>query len=182
MTYTLWSHGQLLGESALDYVRVIPKLRTGDLHLTERGLIVFERISQTHADGYYSARRLNHNRAHGALDGLEEKTLHADLAAEQDQYAALALELRAPNGSVIGTEGIHVTDTEYLLNIDRERDEEDESLPESGAEDTMLSESALEDLAEEFEADHPPWLSQGPERPPARFQLHVTLTNEWAIP
>ena len=180
MTYTLWSHGELLGESALDYVRVIPKLRTGDLHLTEKGLIVFDRIAQTHADAYYSARRFN--RANGADDELEKKTLHADLAAEEDQYAALALELRAPNGSVIGTEGIHVTDTEYLLNIDRERQDEDESLEESGTEDDLDFDSALEDLAEEFEADHPPWASEGPERPPARFQLYVTLTDEWAIP
>jgi hypothetical protein len=34
MTYTLWSRGRLLGESPLDFVRCIPKLRVGFLHPT----------------------------------------------------------------------------------------------------------------------------------------------------
>jgi hypothetical protein len=57
MAYTLWSHGELLGESALDYVRVDPNLRTGDLQMTERGLIVIDRLTQVREDCYRSARR-----------------------------------------------------------------------------------------------------------------------------
>jgi hypothetical protein len=57
--YTLWSHGELLGESRLDYVRVISDVRMGELQLTTRGLTLLDRLAQTHADAYYSARRLN---------------------------------------------------------------------------------------------------------------------------
>ena len=45
MTYTLWSHGELLGESALDYVRVFPDLRTGDLYVTTKGRMLIERLT-----------------------------------------------------------------------------------------------------------------------------------------
>lgn len=117
MTYTLWSHGALLGESELDYVRVFPRLRTGDLQLTPKGLLAIERLTQTHADCYYGARRLNRETLRDTADPSDERTLRADLAAEHDQYEALALELRAPNGSVIATESIHITDTDYLLAI-----------------------------------------------------------------
>lgn len=59
MTYTLWSRGELLEESGLGYVRVFPRLRTGALHATPKGRIAFERLSQTHADGYDAMRRLD---------------------------------------------------------------------------------------------------------------------------
>jgi hypothetical protein len=56
MTYTLWSHGELLGESALDYVRVFPEVRMGDLEPTTRGLTLIGRLTQTREDSYRSAR------------------------------------------------------------------------------------------------------------------------------
>lgn len=184
MTYTLWSHGELLGESELDYVRVFSHLRTGDLHVTQKGMVAFERLSQTHADSFYGMRRLNGERDRGPVDPSDEKTLLADMAAEQDQYDALALELRAPNGSVIATEHIHVTDTDYLLAIAREQDEEDELSADGGPDDALVAEdlAALEEQLEELEEDYPPWAQPGPQREPARFQISVTLKDEWAIP
>ena len=184
MTYTLWSHGELLGESELDYVRVIAELRMGDLQVTPKGLTVFERISQTHADGYYAMRKLNRDSAAGKVAEQDEKTLHADLAAEADQYAALSLELRAPNGTVIPTEDIYVKDTEYLMAISREADAERELSPEDGSDEELDPEflAAVEELREAFEEENESWLSEKPERPPVRFQLHVRLLDEWAIP
>jgi hypothetical protein len=176
VTYTVWSHGELLGESELDYVRVFPHLRTGDLHVTPKGLIAFDRLAQTRADSYYAARRLNNENSRGTIDPSDQKTLFADLAAEHDQHEAL--ELHAPNGSVIATESIFVTDTEYLLAIDSERAEEDalESLVDP---DDL---AALEQDLEEFEEDHPPWAQPATAREPVRFQVSVTLKEEWEIP
>ena len=76
-----------------------------------------------------------------------------------------------------------MTDTDYLLSIAWERDEEDESLADGELEDALDPEdlAALEDQLAELEEDHPPW-AQRPEREPARFQLSVRLKNEWAIP
>jgi len=184
MTYTLWSHGELLGESELDYVRVFPHLRTGDLQLTPKGLIAIERLTQTHADSYYGAQRLNREKLRDTVDPSDEKTLLADLAAEYDQYEALALELRAPNGSVIATETIHITDTDYLQAIAKERGEEDELPTDGASEDDLDSDdlAAMAEQVEEFEEDHPLWIQPAPEREPARFQISVTLKDEWAVP
>ena len=183
MTYTLWSHGELLGESALDYVRVEPNLRMGDLTTTERGLTVFERLGQAREDCYRSARRVN-KAPEGTVEESELKTLYADLAAQHDQHEALALELHAPNGKVIPTDDIHVTDTDYLIAIGREAEEEDEFLDEDSPETALDPDvlKALEDEMEEFKEDHPPWLPEAPERAPARFQVAVLLKDEWSIP
>ena len=179
MTYTLWSHGELLGESELAYVRVFPRLRMGDLKTTPKGLIVIERLTQTHADSYYAARRLSSKKLQDTVDSSDENALLADLAAERDQYEALALELRAPNGSVIATERISISDTDYLQAIGCEPDEEEE-FPD-GASDDVFDPAVLEQQLEEFEED-PPWLQPAPEREPARFQISVTLQDEWSIP
>jgi hypothetical protein len=179
MTYSLWSHGELLGESALDYVRVISNLRTGDLHLTQKGLTVIGRVTQTRDDSYRSVRRVNMERSDSGEES-SEPTLRADLSALQDQYDALALELRAPNGDVIPTDDIHVTDTELLLAIDRELNEEEESSTEDAI-DGDQDHDFLDQLAE-WVVEHPSWLPEPPARPPARFQLSVTLIDEWSIP
>jgi hypothetical protein len=176
--FTLWSHGQLLGESALDYVRVISDLRSGDLHLTTMGLTLIDRLAQTHADAYYSARRLHSEQA-------TEADLVADSAAERDQYDSLALELRAPDGRVIPTEDIYIRDTAFNLAIDEERDDnEEESLTDLTLidvlrpEDLETFEAQLIDLAE----DPPPWVSDEQPQEPVRFQLYVRLENAWSIP
>ena len=96
----------------------------------------------------------------------------------------LALELRAPNGSAISTEAIHVTDTDYLQAIASECGEEDELSTDTAAEDVLDSGdlSAKQQLLEEFEEDDAPWAQPAPAREPVRFQISVTLKDEWAIP
>ena len=179
--YTLWSHGELVGESALDYARAIDNLRSGDLHLTAKGLTLMERLSQTHADAYYTARRLRNE----AINESDMQSLEADLAAERDQYESLALELHASDGAVIPTEDIWVADTEYLLAIDAERENrEEEALEEPGLDDVLDPDElrAFKEELAELQEDFPPWASHGPEREPVRFQIHVRLKSEWSIP
>jgi hypothetical protein len=182
MSYTLWSHGELLGESALDYVRVFPRLRTGDLHLTAKGLTAFDRIAQTHADCYYAVRRSLEQRGYGARCEEDEATLRADLAAEHDQYQSLALELRAPDGTVILTEDIHVRDTHYLMAIADECEDEEADFGDSGPEGLVDDPADVEELLADFDLEPEPWEQEQPEREPVRFQLHVMLQNEWSIP
>jgi hypothetical protein len=179
MTYTLWSHGELLGESALDYVRVFPKLRTGDLEVTTRGLTLIGRLTQTREDSYRSARRVTHTDA-GASEEFE-KSFFADAAAFNDQYNALSLELRSSDGTVIPTEDIHITDVEALLSRDSELEDQwdDDELDDGPDPD---ADAAAAEMLAAWEEDHPAWLSEGPERPPARFQIAVMLVDEWAIP
>jgi len=180
--YTLWSHGELVGESALDYVRVISDLRTGDLHLTTKGLTLIDRLAQTHADAYHSARQLNIEPANES----HAKSLVADAAAERDQYETLALELRAPDGRVIPAEDIFIRDTAWLLAIDEERHGGEEESPtdlplddEREAGDLEAFETQMMELAEDL---CPPWASDEQPREPVRFQLYVRLKDEWSIP
>ena len=183
MTYTLWSHGELLGESALDFGRVIPSLRTGDLDVTEKGLTVMERLSQSREDCYRSALRVNKHNPDD-VDESDMKALYADLDAQRDQIAALALELRASDGTVIPTDGIYISDIAYLRRIGDEREDEEPFITivtlndDANADDTML----LKEQFEEFENQREPWLPEASEREPARFQINVMLKNEWSIP
>lgn len=185
MTYTLWSHGELIGESELDCVRVYTHLRAGDLQVTPKGLLVLDRVSQTHADAYGTARRLSREKSRGQVLASADNALFADLAAERDQYEALALELRAPNGTVVPTEDIYVRDTWYLLAIGFEADEEDElAVMNDTPEHVRDSDDAtgMDVLLEELENDLLPWEQTAPAREPPRFQLFVKLVDEWAIP
>jgi hypothetical protein len=171
----------LLGESELDYVRVNPRLRTGDLHVTPRGLTVFDRISQFHADGFQAMRRLN--RAKGLVSELDEREVDANFAAENDHYEALDLELRAPNGNVIPTDSIYVRDTEYLLALADQVDDDDAS-PSDLATDSVVDgdgDAVLEEQLE-LEEDHPSWARPAAEREPVRFQLYVSLVDKWSMP
>jgi hypothetical protein len=179
MTYTLWSHGELLGESALDYVRVFPEVRMGDLEPTTRGLTLIGRLTQTREDSYRSARRVTNPGVDASEDS--ETSFYADAKAFNDQYNALALELHAADGTVIPTEDIHIVDTEALLSRDRElKDVSDDDDLDEGLD--AEADAAAAELLAAWEEDHPAWLQQGPKRPPARFQISVTLINEWAIP
>lgn len=179
MTFTLWSRGELLGESTLDYARVIPHLRTGDLYPTEKGVIVFERLSQFRADAYYAARRINEK---ATFDESDLQTVHADLAAQHNHYEALAMELRTSEGVVIPTDDIWVTDTEYLLSIAGDADEDELSLNDV---DESRIEAYVEEIEEhlrEMEENAPPWLPDGPEHEAVRFQVSVMLRSEFSIP
>lgn len=177
--YTLWSRGELLGESTLGYVRVYPNLRTGDLQVTQKGMAVIDRLTQARSDWRTTAKRVLDGKSERPVPESEMNELLADMNAAQDQEEALAMELRAPDGSVIPTEDIWVVDTEYLLAIDKESESDDDSAEEPLSEEDQ---AAVDEMLEEWEEDHPPWARQEPEREPERFQIHVRLVDQWAIP
>jgi hypothetical protein len=128
--YTLWSRGRLLGESELDYVREIPRLRTGDFRPTGDGaalMPVAAGVSPTVIELGKLARRAagDHGgdsaRADGRpCDALRLTTEFADFAEASNRRDALELELRGPDGAVVPTEWIDVRDTELLLALGRD--------------------------------------------------------------
>ena len=182
MAFTLWSRGELLGETELGYVRVFPKLRTGDLRVTPKGLAVIGRLTQARSDCVDTLRRLNRSKSHDQFRDAELKELTADMDSARDQEDAVALELRGPNGTVIPTEDIWVKDTEYLIALAAQADEEFESSESHPVEDAIIAAAVaeMEEHLAELEEDNPPWAQQ--EREPERFQIHVMLVNEWSIP
>lgn len=191
MPYTVWSHGRLLGESALEHRRVFPRHRMGDFFPTEAGeklMPVATGVSKAGADLVKSlsgAPPGSPARAH-----LRETSEYADLAAAEDHYDALALELRGPDGAVIPTEWIDLRDTEFLLSLtdddleatslelDFSSEEEDDfGDPPPGFGDAPAFD--LEDELNFNDDDDAPWR---PERVFPRYQLQVMLRDDAAVP
>ena len=109
------------------------------------------------------------------------------------KFAALQLELRGPNGAVIPTESIGVQDTEFLLSLNEPLEEADcgdgrlssvteAGFPESADRDLALFEDSFDDL-ESLEADFCDIAAEAWKEPVfPRFQIHVSLRDEWSIP
>jgi hypothetical protein len=186
MPYTVWSHGRLLGESALDYQRVFPRHRMGDFFPTEAGEKVMPIATGVSKAGVDLVRSLS-----GAPPGsparahLRETSEYADLASAEDHYDALALELRGPDGCVIPTEWIDLRDTEFLLGF--AGDEADassleldfSSLGEDDFGDPPPHFDEAPDFELDFDDDDAPWR---PELVFPRYQLQVMLRNDAAVP
>ena len=190
MSYTVWSHGRLLGVSSLDYRRVFPRHRMGDFHPTEEGeeiLPIATAVSRAGADLVKSLS--------GAPPGspartrLRDSSEYADLAAAEDHYNALEVELRGPDGTVIPTEWIDLRDMEFLLSLtdddlegtSPELDFASEEEDDFGDPPPGFGDAPDFDLEDEFEFDDDdaPWR---PERVFPRYQLQVMLRDDAAVP
>ena len=201
MSYTLWSHGRLLGESPLDFVRCVPLLRLGELHTTPLGNALLARVTDTRSDALFAAQKLHraNSSAEPELRGgvhatPNYATIGADLSAAGDYLDALALELRRLDGSVVPTEHIDVTDMEFLVAFGALEDEpHGDPMEDSPAGDDLLVSFDPEtdiDGPDDDEAFEDPDLldleiedwKERPVRSHVRFQLHVTLMKEEDIP
>lgn len=204
LTYTLWSHGRLLGESPLDVARCLPRLRVGELSTTPVGLALLARVTDTRSDALFAAQKLHRaepspEAAGGVHATPHYATISADLTAAGDYLDALALELRRPDGSIVPTEQIDVTDTEFLVAFGALEDEPPADSPdeaETEGEEFRVSfdpETDIDDPDDDagdedlFADPDPlgPGLGDWRERPLRafpRFQLHVTLFDDAALP
>ena len=98
MPYTVWSNDRLIGESDLDYIANTSQVKFGDFSATEFGeQIITLRMAPRKAVC-----------AHASLDEVE--ALHK-------QRESIPLELRAPDGRVIPTDDIEITDLDWLLTL-----------------------------------------------------------------
>jgi hypothetical protein len=97
-----------------------------------------------------------------------------DIASAFDQERALELELRGPDGAVIGTEIIAIVDTHHLLALADRELKEAEAIEPLSAED----EAAIEEWLADREPEEP-WVE--PEEFP-RYQIQAHLVDHNAIP
>lgn len=148
--YTLWSQGRLLGQSELDYARVLPASRMGAFVPTEFG-----------------------------------ETL-------MPFGAAVELELRGSDGTLIPIQSLSIQDTEILLafapEAELECDGDAESRLTNGPGAPPLMDAYDAELFEDTDFDDPEadfraataesWAD--PVLP--RYQIRVDLINEWSIP
>jgi len=191
MSYTIWSHNRLLGETDLGWARCLPKVRSGHLHPTELGWkLVPLACGVAPALRHFSALQ---RAFQGDTEDPSEvsastiETAYADLEAACAHEEGLALELRDRDGKVIPTKEIWVQDTEYLLSIpdDTEARIREETIDrELGAEFLAEVKALLiagDDAQPDFEA---PSEEEGEEEPMEfpRYQIHVRLVDEASVP
>ena len=164
MQYTLWSRDRLLGETDLGFLFREHGFRCGWFHPTALG----ERF-MPFATGVGPA--LNADFMIGP-----DATTRADLLSAVDYEAALELQLRGPDGAVIGTESIDIVDTHHLLSLGECELRESAPL-------TPEEEAEIDSLVEEWSAANessfePP--SDGPTELP-RDQIQIRLLDPSSV-
>jgi len=131
----------------------------------------------------------------GAACPLEQTTQYADMLAAIEHERGLSLELRGPDGKVIPTEDIFIQDSEYLLSLADEADEED--FYKNTWDETMdleLDEELQASVDHDLEILFPSggvddwesgdWVPERDEEPVdfPRYQIHVRLINDSDVP
>ena len=199
MPYTVWSHGRLLGETDLGFVRCIRNARTGWFHPTPEGEMLMPIATGVpaalHAWGLRYRERVD---ARGNSDGecgiMDHSTESADLEAATQHAEALELELRRADGTVVSTKDIGIRDIDELMVRFGEEEEEDEDddlddlLLDKSDEDLQLEESVRHDaelILEGFAENdsYRQWSPADLEAPRLpRYQIQVRLVDDDAIP
>ncbi|MGH7677000.1 MAG: hypothetical protein ACRENU_00955 [Gemmatimonadaceae bacterium] len=197
MTYTVWHNGRLLGESPLDFIRCMPKLRTGFLHPTPLG----DKLLPV-AGGTCRAANALHRAARKCSD--EERQRLPEYSAFEEaceKSASFRLVLRGPDGAVIPTEYVAVRDFGFLDQLGHDAFDDDledepgceeaqETLASMGLDDwngAWTPETDKEDgfwyfdELELYEAWRPRE-ERDCERRMSRYQLQVELIDESSIP
>ena len=127
MSYTLWSHGRLLGESDLKPLESFEHVKFGWFIPTAEG----ERSMGVMTGGraqLIKLGRLLRNPLRAMMRpkdqpkgewpaDIRRTTAYADYIAYQDQLEAMALEVRDPAGAIVNCEDVTVQDTEFTLSL-----------------------------------------------------------------
>ena len=149
MPYTVWSNDRLVGETDLDYITNTSESKFGDFDATEYGeQIISDRMAPRKAVC-----------ARASLDEVEQANR---------QRESIPLELRAPDGRVVATDDIEITDLEWLLSL----------APLHPIADDWRAD--LDQPTEFDEFDVPEMeLADGDEPPPdfPRYQIQVRIKN-----
>lgn len=152
MPYTVWSNDRLVGESDLDYVASNSQHKIGDFAATEFGEQIIPVLM--------APRKATC--AHASLEEIE---------LLYDRRETIPLQLRAPDGRVIPTDHIEITDLEWLMSLATPLD----SVPDDWQADLELADIELADALAPDEAFRdqlaellpPEWLQQ--QSDPLRF-------------
>jgi hypothetical protein len=197
--YTVWSRGRLIGETDLDFIRLIDQQRSGWFHPSVEG----ERLMLGIATPLPAMRAYLHRESVDVWGNslvrpeMHGSTIFADLAEAFQRLRSLELELRREDGSIVPTSDIGFQDTERLIdlaelddeNIDEASWNADDELAEPAARDLQLDADVMRDmelLEEDFEEeDDDPFAGWTPdefrEPPNPRYQIHVLLLYDDAL-
>ena len=129
MSYTLWSHGRLLGESDLQPLQSFERVKFGWFIPTAEG----EKAMDVMTGGREKLLKLGRLLRNPMREMMRPKdqppgewpadirrtTTYADFIAYQDQLEAMQLELRDPDGNIVDCEDLTVQDTEFTLSLAR---------------------------------------------------------------
>lgn len=162
--YTLWSNGRLLGHTDLGFRGNTDVAKVGWFHPTEVG----ERCMHVMTAG---------SRILLERDGVDRKTLSADMCSAANRIDAMSLELHDDRDMVVNTESVGITDTEILLAFDRLDDALD--ILHTGSFEEMLEDDDFDagdlECVDEFEADEKEEWGEPPPLP--RYQIIVRMPD-----
>ena len=140
MPYTVWCNDRLVGESALDYIANTDEHKMGDFTATAYGEELIPVLM--------APRR--------AVMAHEPMASIVQAHARRD---ALRLELRGSDGCVIPAEHIEITDTDWLLSLVPNLEDDwqaDLAMAEAELRDELAPSD--DDDFEQISADPPPWI------------------------
>jgi hypothetical protein len=125
--YTVWSNDRLVGETDLDYIANTSEHKMGDFAATEYGEQIIPVLMAPRKAAC----------AHASLDEVELLYTRRE---------TIPLELRAPDGRVIPTDHIEITDLEWLISL---------APPIESGEDDWQADAELADfeLQEQFQPE-----------------------------
>jgi hypothetical protein len=150
MSYTLWSHGRVVGRTDLDLPHVLANVRMGFIEPTpdgETALADASRVPNALATLKRTIRR-------AGIDGPESQQAHDDVRAAFDRRAALELELRDAAGRPVPVRWIQVNDLVQDVMDDLEDEEHVEDV------ESLEDVECLKDL-EEFDEVEFDWSPHG---------------------
>jgi len=201
MSYTVWSHGRLLGETELAYTRWMPKLRGGDFFPTEfgetlmpiatGGPVAMKELVKAMRDAHCGSDDTPASPRGRRATTPQITAAEAELESAVKRRDALALELRRPDGSIVPTEDIDIRDTERFWNIEQDDDDLgfgdddiDDAFNDETEDESEIELAILHDLeiineiraARGFVPDEP-WGHEFP-----RYQILLRLLDDAAIP
>jgi hypothetical protein len=196
--YTVWSRGRLIGETDLGFMRLVDQSRSGWFHPNAEGARVMPAIASVlpamraylHRDAVDAA---GNSLVHPAMYG---STAFADLAEAFQHLSSLELELRRGDGSVVPTSDIGIQDTERLVALAEEDDDDgtasrevDDELIEVTGYDPQLEADILHDIElveqgfDDFDDPVTDWRPDDLQEPRfPRYQIHVLLLRDDTIP
>jgi hypothetical protein len=186
LMYTVSSRGRPIGVTDLGFVRIGGPSRSGWFYPNAAG----ERLMPIFAAPLPAMRAYLHQdlREDGnpiVQPQLIGSTLFADLAESLQNVASLDLALHREDGSLVPTELIGIQDTEQLLALADEADEErdaeedfDDDFDDAIDGELDPDESLLDGAIGQITA----WIPEDDEPPKfPRYQIHVVLADASAI-
>jgi len=153
VSYTLWSHGRLLGSTNLEFIYRENGHRTGWFR-PEPGVQDILDVATGVSPALFAASHAEN-----------PAEAYADVEAAGDRERALELQLRDADGKEIATEDIGVRDTVFLMSA-YGGDADEQNADRDAWYDSLSEEERAEfgDVSEQ------------------RYQIQVTLVDHFAIP